>query len=185
MNRIASSLGLGLLLAACTPASNAPGARIADFASTTWCDAASGLDWLKCSPPPRPASDIDSARFDVAIGRLYAEGNHVPKDEDRAFRLFEAGAKLDDPDALNALGECYAEERGVARDDPRAVALFRRAVVLGNVPALNNLGHMIETGRAGQPDLKQALALYEKGAAAGDDAAAANAARLKPTTSKS
>ena len=173
---------LGLFLAACTPASNAPGAKLRDFAADKWCGAVQDVDWASCSvPAERAAGDIDTGRIDAALGRLYAEGIGVPKDENRAFHLFEAGAKLEDPDALNGLGECYAKEWGVARDDGKAVALFVSAVALGNTAALNNLGRMIETGRAGPADPQRARELYEKAAAAGSTEAAANADRLKPT----
>jgi TPR repeat protein len=174
-------LALGLRLAACTPASNAPGAKIRDFATDKWCQAVADIDWAACGvTSTRSPGDIDNGRVDATLGRLYAEGTGVPKDEDRAFHLFSAGAKLDDPDSLNGLGECYEKEWGVARDDGKAVMLFVRAVSLGNVRALNNLGRMLEQGRGTQPDLQQARELYERGAAAGDKEAAVNAERLKP-----
>ena len=142
--------GLGLLmLASCSPASNAPGAPIREFAVTHYCATAKDVDedWLECAPTPRPASEVDEGNFDAALGKLYAEGNGVPKDEDRAFRLYEAGAKLDNADAINGLGECYAEEHGVARDDAKAAALFERAAGLGNEAARKNLEKMTAEGR--------------------------------------
>ncbi len=150
--RLAAGLIWGLamlMLAACSPASNAPGAPIREFAVTHYCATAkdTGEDWLQCAPTPRPASEVDEGNFDAALGKLYAAGNGVPKDEDRAFRLYEAGAKLDNADAINGLGECYAEEHGVARDDARAALLFERAAGLGNEDAKKNLEKMMAEGR--------------------------------------
>ncbi|HVJ51964.1 MAG TPA: hypothetical protein VM689_05850 [Aliidongia sp.] len=150
-----------LLLGGCSPSSNAPGAKIRDVAIDGWCGAVDGVDgdkdaaWLHCAPPARPASEIDSGRFDAALGKMYAQGNGVPKDDARALRLYEAGAKLDNPDALNALGECYAEERGVPRDDAKAAALFKRAAALGNPDAQQNLDRMTAQGRYAPDDKKK------------------------------
>jgi len=65
----------------------------------------------------------------------YEHGEGVPRNYDRALRLYCAAARRGHVQAQYQLGWMYANGRGVARDDARAAAWFRRAAARGDLPA--------------------------------------------------
>lgn len=132
-----------------------------------------------CAPPPRPAADVDTGRFDLKLAQMYLNGEGVPRDETKAFYLASNASVAGDIDAKELLGRLYAEGRGVKRDDELATNLFRAAVDGGNVAALADLGRMLETGRGTPPDPGSALDFYERGMDAGDPEGRLNYQRLK------
>jgi hypothetical protein len=131
------------------------------------------------APPERSTADVDSGHFDVALARMYLDGDGVPRDDAKAFYLLSNGSIVGDVDAKEMLGRLYADGRGTRRDDDLAITLFRAAADGGNVTALTDLGGMLEAGRGTPADAQSALDLYQRGMAAGDPAARENYQRLK------
>ena len=65
----------------------------------------------------------------------YEHGEGVPKDTNRAVKLYCEGARLGDPEAQYSLGWIYANGRGVDRNDPLAAYFFSMAAKQGHIPS--------------------------------------------------
>lgn len=67
--------------------------------------------------------------------RQFEHGEGVPRDLERAIKLYCEGARLGDAEARFSLGWIYANGRGVARDDALAAYFFDLAARQGHVQA--------------------------------------------------
>jgi len=85
------------------------------------------------------------------IGRIYAEGLGVPKDEVVAAQWYAKGAELGDIEAAFSLGLFLAEGRGVKKDREAAARMFEIAAAKGHPYANYNLGLMFLDGD-GKPE---------------------------------
>jgi len=85
------------------------------------------------------------------IGRIYAEGLGVPKDEVVAAQWYAKGAELGDIEAAFSLGLLLAEGRGVKKDREAAARMFEIAAAKGHPYANYNLGLMFLDGD-GKPE---------------------------------
>nr|PZN87258.1 MAG: hypothetical protein DIU57_02900 [Pseudomonadota bacterium] len=85
------------------------------------------------------------------IGRIYAEGLGVPKDEAVAAQWYAKGAELGDIEAAFSLGLFLAEGRGVKKDREAAARMFEIAAAKGHPYANYNLGLMFLDGD-GKPE---------------------------------
>ena len=94
----------------------------------------------------------------------------VPRDPDRARRLFERAAAQGYAPAQNSLGSLYQYALGVPRDYEKACELYELAAEQGDARAQNNLGYMYLKGLGVPRDYQQARDLYEKAVAQGDAA---------------
>lgn len=86
------------------------------------------------------------------IGRIYAEGLGVNKDEKLAVDWFRRGSELGDVQGSFALGLMLAEGRGIKKDLNKAAELFEKAALTGHAEANYNLGLMFLGGK-GKPEL--------------------------------
>ncbi len=107
----------------------------------------------------------------VHLGRLYAAGIGVGKDEVEAVRLFAAAAEAGDPKGQCDLATMYAEGRGITRDEAEAVRRFRLSADAGNADAQYALGMMYEAGRGVAMDPTSAALWYAKAVAQGQPSA--------------
>lgn len=98
------------------------------------------------------------------IGRIYAEGLGVPKNEAVAAQWFARGAELGDIEAAFALGLMFAEGRGVEKDREAAGRMFEIAAAKGHPYANYNLGLLFLSGD-GKPENPYRAALHIKYAA--------------------
>ena len=85
------------------------------------------------------------------VGRIYADGLGVPKDEAVAARWYARGAELGDIEAAFALGLQLAEGRGVEKDRAAAAQMFEQAAIKGHAYANYNLGLLFLNGD-GKPE---------------------------------
>ena len=115
------------------------------------------------------------------LGRCYAEGRGVAKDEkkaatcfERAFRGVEKRAKEGDVRAKTALAACLTDGIGCERDVDAGFTLCREAANAGDAEATRRLGVCCENGIGTEKDEKKAVAAYRKSAEAGNAAATAN-----------
>jgi uncharacterized protein len=106
------------------------------------------------------------------LGRMYADGTQVKRDEYRAFRLFQdiADARADDSagttqapfvaNALVSLGVYFAEgipNTPIKANPGRAREMFAYAAsYFGDADAQYHLGRMFNTGHGGERDVRQA-----------------------------
>ncbi|MDX2289899.1 MAG: tetratricopeptide repeat protein [Hyphomicrobiaceae bacterium] len=85
------------------------------------------------------------------VGRIYAEGLGVKKDEALAAKWYTRGAELGDVNAMFAIGLLLAEGRGVDKNAESAAAMFEQAALTGHPQANYNLGLMFLNGK-GKPE---------------------------------
>ena len=104
------------------------------------------------------------------LGRIYAEGLGVSRDEALAAEWFERGAELGETEAAFAYGLMLAEGTGVAKDKVKAGQMFEFVARTGHPLANYNLALLFLTGQ-GKPENPARAAQHlqyaaEKGVAA-------------------
>ena len=77
----------------------------------------------------RPAQN-GNARAQLLLGRIYKKGGAVPKNEEKAFELFESAAQRE-PEALYELGLCYYNSIGVKKSYYKALKYINEAAEAG------------------------------------------------------
>lgn len=97
------------------------------------------------------AAALGDAAAHTMVGRIYAEGLGVKKDEIVAARWYARGAELGDVEAMFAFGSMLVEGTGIEKDVAAASQMFEKAARTGHVMANYNLGLMFLTG-IGKPE---------------------------------
>jgi TPR repeat protein len=100
----------------------------------------------------------------LEIGRLYANGTGVAKDEAKATEWLEK-ATADDAAAMRDIGEQYAVGSGLPKSYPTARAWLEKAAAAGDLRALGNLAWYALLAR----EPTQALDAAERGLKASPD----------------
>ena len=80
------------------------------------------------------------------LGRMYANGEGVPKDDAEAVRWVRLAAEQGYAAAQSNLGRMYANGEGVPDDDAEVVRWFRLGAEQGYAAAHFNLGRMYDNG---------------------------------------
>ena len=70
---------------------------------------------------------------------MYARGNGVVKDEERALELFRLGCELNGASAFTELGVFTEKGILVPKDELRAIELYRRGCELGDPEGCNRM----------------------------------------------
>lgn len=109
------------------------------------------------------------------LGVRYENGEGVPKDQERAMRLYCRAARDGYVEAQFRLGWAYANGRGVARDDGIAASLFAMAAEQGHEYGAKLLAYLPPTADAPLPSCMRPDPPLT--AQLNDDAADANAAK--------
>ena len=94
------------------------------------------------------------------LGRIYANGEGVPRNGVEAVRWFRLGAEQGNADAQNGLGVMYASGRGMPQDDAEAVRWFRLAAAQGDGNAQFRLGGMYKDGKGVPRNYMEAVRWY-------------------------
>ena len=81
------------------------------------------------------------------IGRLYAEGLGVQKDNKLAYDYYMKASQLGDVQGTLSAAVALAEGRGVKKDRKVAAELFEKAALTGNAEANYNLGLLFQGRR--------------------------------------
>jgi TPR repeat protein len=89
----------------------------------------------------------------------------LPKDEHKAFELFQKACDGNLVSACVRLGGFYEEGRGVPVSYPKARALFERACTKDEGSGCNALGVLYRDGHGVPVDLRRALALFTRACA--------------------
>ena len=116
----------------------------------------------------RKVAEDGSVDAQVVLGRMYADGEGVPKDGAEAVAWFRKAADQGFAEAQFDLGYMYASGHGAPHDDVQAAVWYRKAADQGDATAQYILATMYEDGRAGSRDYAQAAAWYCKAAVQGD-----------------
>ncbi len=93
------------------------------------------------------------------VGRIYAEGLGVGKDEVVAARWYARAAELGDTEAAFALGLQLAEGRGIEKVGAAAANMFEKAAATGHPYANYNLGLLFLNGD-GKPENPHRAAMH-------------------------
>ncbi len=94
----------------------------------------------------RPLANQGNANAQNNLGRMYARGEGVPRDDAEAVRWFRKAAERGYAKAQYNLGTMYHKGEGVPQDHAEAVRWYRKAADQGYAEAQNNLGVMYREG---------------------------------------
>jgi TPR repeat protein len=116
------------------------------------------------------AAGVGDPQAHALVGRIYAEGLGVGKDEITAARWYARAAELGDVPSMVTFGNMLAEGRGVGKDRAKAAELYEKAAMTGDPLANYNLGLLFLRGD-GKPENPSRAAQHigyaaEKGIAA-------------------
>ena len=92
-------------------------------------------------------SDLENKVVQYFLGRMYAYGQGVQKNEYEAVKWYRRAAEQGHTSAQNNLGIMYKGGRGVTKDDYEAVKWFRKSAEQGDCMGQCNLGQMYLDGR--------------------------------------
>ena len=102
-------------------------------------------------PPPVPQPPVDGLEdvrrkaengdpiAQLKLGRMYANGTSLAKDDTQAVAWFRKAAERGYADAQYELASCYDTGRGVTKDGALAVDWYRKAAAQGHQDARNRL----------------------------------------------
>lgn len=120
------------------------------------------------------AASANDPEGQVNLGYMYARGQGVFADQQKAFQLYQLSALQGDSEGMNAIGYKYLHGTGVFPDPQKAVHWFCKAIALGNARAMNNLADMLDAGDHVTKDEDEARNLWEQAAALGHSNAMMN-----------
>src|SRR3990167_7573350 len=104
----------------------------------------------------RPLAAKGNAAAQSILGFMYANGQGVPQDYNKAEAWYRKAAAQGDADAQTFLGIMYGRGQGVPQDYKEAAAWYRKAAEQGNAPAQFNLGVMYANGQGVPLDMVEA-----------------------------
>jgi len=93
-----------------------------------------------------PLVETGDAMAQNTLGKMYMQGQGLPRDYNKALLLFRKAAKKNLPNAQNNLGVMYAGGYGVTQDFKQAVSWFEKAANQNYALAMNNLADLYEKG---------------------------------------
>jgi TPR repeat protein len=108
----------------------------------------------------RPLAEQGDDRAQSVLGRMYARGRGVPRDDVEAVRWFRSAAEQGNAAAQLNLGNMYADGNGVPQDYAEAAKWYRRAADRGDPQAQYNLGLAYAKGEGLQQDNVSAHAWF-------------------------
>jgi len=119
-----------------------------------------------------PLAEKGEAAAQFNLGVLYAEGQGVVRDDNKAGELYRKAADQGYAPAQFNLGVMYEAGRGVDKDLTRAAKLWQQAAEQDFVQAQYNLATLYFYGRGVDKDLREARRWFARAAQLGDAAAA-------------
>ena len=129
-----------------------------------WRVAADDGDFLQTL---RRLADEGNAHVMYRLGRLYAAGNGVTRDNAMAAQWYRKGADAGNLSAMTALAIALLEGRGVAMDEVEGLRRLNAAAAKDHPEAMNRLGHILLAGKIANKDTLEAARLFTRAAEAG------------------
>ena len=96
------------------------------------------------------AKENDS-KAQLQIGRMYANGDGVPKNPAEAVKWISLAANSDNADAIALLGNFYAEGFGLTKDQKKAVELYKKSIDRGSNRGMVLYGNTLIYGNGLNP----------------------------------
>ena len=115
----------------------------------------------------RRLGDGGNAYIMYRLGRMYAAGIGVARDENEAVRWYRKGAAAGNLQATTALAIALLEGRGTGKDPQEAVRLLKLAADKDNLDAMYRLGALYAQGAIVSKDALEAVRLFTKASEAG------------------
>jgi TPR repeat protein len=115
----------------------------------------------------RRLADGGNAHVMYHLGRMYAAGSGVARDDGEAARWYRRAADAGNVNGTAALGFALLEGRGTPIDQQEGLRLVRLAAANEHVEAANRLGHILLEGKIADKDALEAVRLFSKAAEAG------------------
>ncbi len=123
--------------------------------------------WLEqAALHPKAGADIT---YDLALA--YAEGYGVKRDPQKAFQLFQEGAKSGSRDSIRQLGKAYRLGLGVKQNPTKALRFYRLAADRGSTQAMMAMVEIYRDGIGVEHDPAKAERWLDRAVAAGSSAA--------------
>jgi TPR repeat protein len=129
-----------------------------------WRVTADGGDFLQTL---RRLAEGGNAHVMFRLGRMYATGVGVARDDAEAVSWYRKGASAGNLNAMSALGVALMEGRGVGKDPQEGLRLLRAAADKDNMDAVYRLGVALADGKVVAKDTAEAMRLFTKAAEAG------------------
>lgn len=157
-------------------------------------DVRQAMDWF------RKSAELGHADAMFRIGRLYAEGRGVHRNDQEAAKWYREAAErghtkamtclgglewclkaaeLGSVDAMRDLGYMYQNGIDAPWDTEQAFAWYNKAIALGDADSMYQLGMMYQRGEGVEQNPETALFWYDRAAAAGNPYAKQDAAYLR------
>jgi TPR repeat protein len=114
----------------------------------------------------RRLADEGNAHVMFRLGKFYAFGNGVAKDDVTAVQWYRKGADAGNASAMTALALALLEGRGTAINQQEALRRLKDGANAGNTDAMNRLGHILLEGTITDKDALEAARLFKKAAEA-------------------
>jgi TPR repeat protein len=131
-----------------------------------------GLEWLT------KAAALGDVYAQHTLGQAYYEGRGVPKDWERARKLFEKAAEGGQELSMDALGRMHQRGETVAINRALARRFWEEAAARGDIYGLDNLGYVYLEGIGAPQDFARARDYFLKASELGHPEAPNNIGRL-------
>jgi TPR repeat protein len=129
-----------------------------------WRVAADDGDFLQTL---RSLADGGNAHVMYRLGRLYAAGNGVTRDDALAVQWYRKGADAGNTSAATALAVALLEGRGAAINQQEGLRLLKAAAANSHPEAMYRLAYILVEGKIAEKDALEAARLFTKAAEAG------------------
>ncbi|MDP9499447.1 tetratricopeptide repeat protein [Bisgaard Taxon 45] len=127
-------------------------------------EAADKNDWTRAFELILPLALKGDYQAQANLGILYARGQGVPQDFEKAYWWFSEAAEKGSIKAINNLAVFYLQGHGVKQDIPHSIKLFEQTANSGSLDAMLVLGQIYENEFN---QLSDAFKWYKKAAEAG------------------
>jgi TPR repeat protein len=111
------------------------------------------------------AVEAGSSSAMVSLGKLYAQGLGVVKNDQKAVHYFNLSAKKRDSDGLYSLGSCYETGYLLKKSRAKAINYLAQSAQLGNKKALKRLKNLFKRDGVAIHMRDESLTMLEKVAA--------------------
>jgi TPR repeat protein/serine/threonine protein kinase len=126
----------------------------------------------------RRLAEGGNAHIMYRLGRVYAAGLAVPRDDAEATRWYRKGADAGNVNAEAALAALLLDRRGTTLDTQEGIRLLKAAAAKNHAESMNRLGHLLIEGKAVEKDALEALRLFTKAAETGHAPSMADLGRM-------
>jgi Sel1 repeat len=112
----------------------------------------------------RRLAEAGNAYIMYRLGRMYAFGTGVGRDEREAVRWYRQGAAAGNAAAMTALAAAVVEGRGTDRNPEQGLALLRAAIDKGSLEAMYAMGTITRDGKLVVRNPQEAVRLFTQAA---------------------